>query len=133
MISLLKPIVVVVPVAFAVNDLRGGLEWVVLVVAAAAAVGVLWRGARKALHYLEEIADGSREMLTLVKGDKDQPGLSVRLEGLEREVTHFRRVTEGLTDLARDEHVKDVRDLLRRGQVPHPLLDEDERAKSEGD
>jgi hypothetical protein len=105
--------------AFLVDSLKGGLEWIVLIVAAVTALGVAYR-------FLSRIAGTLETMVDLITGDATTPGLAARLEGLEREMTKLRKSTTSLTDLARDESVADVRTLLRRGEVPHPLVDEGE-------
>jgi hypothetical protein len=104
-------LVVVAVLGSTFDTLRGSLEWVVLVVSALAAVGVAYR-------FLSRITRALEELVRLVTGDSDTPGLSARLEGLEREVLRFREQTRAITDLARDESVEDVRSLLRRGRLP---------------
>jgi hypothetical protein len=106
--------------AFLVDSLKGGLEWIVLIVAAVTALGVSYR-------FLSRITGTLETMVDLITGDANTPGLAARLEGLEREMTKLRKTTAALTDLARDESVHDVRALLRRGELPKPLIEDDDQ------
>lgn len=119
-------------VVIAAGALEAAKEGATLLVLFVAAIGSLWAIYKRVVQPVLRGAHLVEQMFTLVAGDEDRPGIDARVEGLEREMSRFAKLMEGLhriTDLARDEHVADVRDLIRRGQVPQPPLEERRRGE----
>jgi hypothetical protein len=110
-----------------VETLQGYAELVIVVGGAVGAITVAYRRVVRPMLHGVRVAE---ETFNLVAGDAQRPGLDARVESVERAVSKFIGVVESLekiVDLARDEHVRDVRDLIRRGSIPKPPIDDPSR------
>jgi hypothetical protein len=96
-------------VSWAFASLDHTAQTVVLVGAAITAVGIVWRSViRPIVRAAEHVISAYGLVVELNK----------RVSNIEEKMGSI----DQLVELARDESVKDVRDLLRRGEVPHPLI-----------